>query len=1191
MKKKFLSVALAAGIMFSSLTGTAFAANYSDTTGHWASAAIDQWSNVGVVQGIGDNKFNPGGNMTRAEAAQVLVNLLQLPDATKIVSGYTDMVPGAWYENAISRCVEEGILNGISETQMNPNGAVTREQFFVMFARALSISSESTINKTFADANQISSYASGAINALVNHGYVNGLTTSQLGPKNNIDRASVASLLAQTCVGYVTSDGTVTAEKAGIVIDLTANVTVTGSADVTVVAAKEGAKVDFSSYTGTATVIALENNAAVTNAPGGTTVLAAAGTTGVTANGLDVAAGSSSSIASAFIPTQPTVTTGGSSGGSNTTRYTLSFVTNDGTAIDNASIASGTTVNLATYTTTRDGYTFGGWYTNEDLTGRVDSITVTQNTTLYARWVSDTETYTITAESTVSKDEGSDTVYNNVTIADSVGDGEVTLEGLTIKGDLTIAGGGSNSIHLKNCDIQGNIIMKKSGGEAPRLVLDQTPVKNNLVAETPAIIEAIDSETSEIANVIAKDNITVKGDDTKVKNVSVQAESAEKTVALKLEGSTIEAVTAETKVAVSGEGGTVAKVEAKADVAISGAKVTEVQASNDNGVALTLSAGASVATVKADKPVTVAGDANTKVDNVVAKANVEISGAAVEAVSVETEVAQGEEEAQAVTLTLKAGAAVAKVDAVQPVAVSGEAGTTVAEVVAKNDVEIKGATVEAVTVDESNVELKLSEGASVATVKADKSVTVSGTGATVGTVEANAAVTVDSTVVSKVTVPATASNVEVTVSGSNAVAVENNAPSTTVKIPEDSAVAIDVSGSANTNVVNDSEETKITTANEALVTTSNESKVAESKVTVHVHSWSDGVVTKAATCTTSGVLTKECQNGGCNLQTMTETIPATGHNFSTEWTIDKYPTCSETGIQSKHCTNEGCTAKTDVTVIAKDPTKHNFGSDGKCQDCGSAYTYVPVKVTGTYDDGKESGTPAVKYTVKLPGDAVYVGMTSATVTVTSNGEAKTNTYSTGLTGSNVLLADSTAYAVSNIYAFTGSTANVTVNGSSFGTVTFKSSAADTVNKTITIKAAANSRSSVTSLGNVQIGNTGDFKIATGSYIVTGGQRFDVTGDITNLSNVRAFADNTGSGVAASSSGIQVVLNTGSVITLGGYTLTLTAPTTITYNVNVDLSGLFDASKSDAQLAQAWGEAINALLGAINGRDLTVVVRY
>jgi hypothetical protein len=40
-----------------------------------------------------------------------------------------------------------------------------------------------------------------------------------------------------------------------------------------------------------------------------------------------------------------------------------------------------------------------------------------------------------------------------------------------------------------------------------------------------------------------------------------------------------------------------------------------------------------------------------------------------------------------------------------------------------------------------------------------------------------------------------------------------------------------------------------------------------------------------------------------------------------------------------------------------------------------------------------------------------------------------------------------------------------------------------------------------------------------------------------------------------------------------------------------LSGVFDSTKSEAELAQAWGAAINSLLGAINNQTLNVTVTY
>ena len=82
----------------------------------------------------------------------------------------------------------------------------------------------------------------------------------------------------------------------------------------------------------------------------------------------------------------------------------------------------------------------------------------------------------------------------------------------------------------------------------------------------------------------------------------------------------------------------------------------------------------------------------------------------------------------------------------------------------------------------------------------------------------------------------------------------------------------------------------------------------------HTHNYVSKV-TKEATCTEAGVLTYTCTSttGTCDKKTYTEAIPATGHKFSTEWTIDVAPTDTTPGSKSHHCTV--CDAKTDVTVI------------------------------------------------------------------------------------------------------------------------------------------------------------------------------------------------------------------------------------------------------------------------------------
>ena len=306
MKKKLLAIATCLCMLTSLLPAVAMAAEYSDTAGHWAEESIARWSDAGVVQGS-NGQFNPEGMMTRAEAAQVFANLLKLTGKADL-SAYTDVAADAWYADAFAACVAQGIMNGVAADHMDPTGTVTREMFFVMFARALGIKEESSLNGSFADSSEISSWAKGYVYALVNNGYVNGTSAGDIAPKLNINRASVMALLDQTIAYYVVEDGTVELKESGVVLVLADNVTITGDADATVVVAAEGAKVSMKGYTGDATVSVVADDVALTNVPAGVAVLAVEGTDGVTVNGKTVTAGTEYTV-----PSQSSG--GGSSGG------------------------------------------------------------------------------------------------------------------------------------------------------------------------------------------------------------------------------------------------------------------------------------------------------------------------------------------------------------------------------------------------------------------------------------------------------------------------------------------------------------------------------------------------------------------------------------------------------------------------------------------------------------------------------------------------------------------------------------------------------------------------------------------------------------------------------------------------------------------------------------------------------------
>ena len=237
MMRKKISALFLAVIMVVTLLPTAFAAenSYSDTQGHWGEDAIDRWSGYGVISGTGSGLFDPNAPLTRAQAAQIFANLLNL-SATASVAQYTDVTVGSWYYDAIAKCVAAGILNGTGSNTMSPNTYVSREELFVMFARALGIQPQASAGVTFTDSASTASWAAGYVNALADMGVVGGSGDGTLAPKADIDRASVVALLDKAITAYGNTSGATVGSSSGIVLVVADNVTVMGSVETLVVA-------------------------------------------------------------------------------------------------------------------------------------------------------------------------------------------------------------------------------------------------------------------------------------------------------------------------------------------------------------------------------------------------------------------------------------------------------------------------------------------------------------------------------------------------------------------------------------------------------------------------------------------------------------------------------------------------------------------------------------------------------------------------------------------------------------------------------------------------------------------------------------------------------------------------------------------------------------------------------------------
>jgi len=83
-------------------------------------------------------------------------------------------------------------------------------------------------------------------------------------------------------------------------------------------------------------------------------------------------------------------------------------------------------------------------------------------------------------------------------------------------------------------------------------------------------------------------------------------------------------------------------------------------------------------------------------------------------------------------------------------------------------------------------------------------------------------------------------------------------------------------------------------------------------IPIVAHKYNSGVVTKNATCTVSGVKTFTCSV--CKT-TKTENLNPTGHSFGSNFIVDKPASFTENGTKSRHCSR--CNEKTEITVVPK----------------------------------------------------------------------------------------------------------------------------------------------------------------------------------------------------------------------------------------------------------------------------------
>lgn len=215
MKKRILSFLLAITLVVS-LAMPAYAASYTDLTGHWAKTYMESLSDKGLLSGYSDGTMKPDKTLTVCEALAVLSRFYTLSDqqVEMIQSDYKQTVEAmvtptvSWAYKNIEICMAAGIITPDELKAAGATVSIKKDLLSLLLVRAMQMDKQAdalgTTKLTYADASSVGTKYVGAIAELSTLKILNGDTSNNISPQASVTRA-VASAMVYRALAYLDS--------------------------------------------------------------------------------------------------------------------------------------------------------------------------------------------------------------------------------------------------------------------------------------------------------------------------------------------------------------------------------------------------------------------------------------------------------------------------------------------------------------------------------------------------------------------------------------------------------------------------------------------------------------------------------------------------------------------------------------------------------------------------------------------------------------------------------------------------------------------------------------------------------------------------------------------------------------------------------------------------------------------------
>ncbi len=166
---------------------------------YWGYDAISSLGGQGYVSGYPDGTFRPNDDITRAEFVSIMDKALKLAPYTVPTPTFSDVSPGAWFDQMVETAVYAGIAKGFGDGTFRPESNITREELACVLVQALGQQDEAMADMSgktdFTDDAGISAWARGFVVLAVKDGLLKGYPDGSFRPQGYATRAEACATI------------------------------------------------------------------------------------------------------------------------------------------------------------------------------------------------------------------------------------------------------------------------------------------------------------------------------------------------------------------------------------------------------------------------------------------------------------------------------------------------------------------------------------------------------------------------------------------------------------------------------------------------------------------------------------------------------------------------------------------------------------------------------------------------------------------------------------------------------------------------------------------------------------------------------------------------------------------------------------------------------------------------------------